>query len=132
MKIRVYYEDTDAAGVVYHSNYLNYFERARTEFLRERGFSVYELAQAGTVFPVVKMEVEFKAPAKHDDVLTIITSPVRITGSLFELNQKAIRDNDGTLLVQATIVLACVSDLLRPKRIPKALREVIGSIEPHV
>jgi len=80
MQIRVYYEDTDAAGVVYHSNYLNYCERARTEYLRERGYSVAELAASGTVFPVARMEIDFKAPARHDDLLRIVTVPLRVGG----------------------------------------------------
>ena len=81
MLLRVYYEDTDAAGVVYHSNYLNYCERARTEYLRERGWSVAELASDGAVFPVVRMEIDFKAPARHDDLLQVITTPLRVGGS---------------------------------------------------
>ena len=74
MDIRTYYEDTDAAGVVYHANYLKFFERARTEYFRERGLSVSELAAAGFVFPVVRMELDFRAPARHDDLLSVETA----------------------------------------------------------
>jgi acyl-CoA thioester hydrolase len=124
MLIRVYYEDTDAAGVVYHSNYLNYFERARTEHLRERGCSVAELAMSGSVFPVVKMEIDFKAPARHDDLLRVTTIPVKIGGSSFQLRQQVLRDSDGRLLVDALVTLACVSTELKARRIPGEVRAI--------
>lgn len=128
MQIRVYYEDTDAAGVVYHSNYLNYFERARTEFLREQGYSVAELARNGSVFPVVRMEIDFKSPAKHDDLLCITTLPVRVGGSSFTLRQQVLRAADNRLLVEAEVVLACVSSELRPHRIPQNVRECLSRL----
>jgi len=103
MLLRVYYEDTDAAGVVYHSNYLNYCERARTEYLRERGWSVAELASDGAVFPVVRMEIDFKAPARHDDMLRINTVPIRVGGSSFAVRQQVLRASDGKLLVELLV-----------------------------
>ncbi len=127
MLIRVYYEDTDAAGVVYHSNYLNYFERARTEHLRDRGCSVAELAAAGSVFPVVKMEIDFKSPARHDDLLRIITMPVKVGGSSFQLRQQVLRDSDGHLLVEALVTLACVSPELKARRIPAEVRAMFAA-----
>lgn len=126
MKIRVYYEDTDAAGVVYHSNYLNYMERARTEFLREQGCSVAKLAADGAVFPVVRMAIDFKAPAKHDELLQVTTVPVRVGGSSFTLQQQVVRDADGQLLVQAEVTLACVTPGLKAKRIPREVRELLA------
>lgn len=127
MLLRVYYEDTDAAGVVYHSNYLNYCERARTEYLRERGCSVAELAAAGAVFPVVRMEIDFKAPARHDDLLRVTTEPVRVGGSSFELRQRVLRAADGQLLVELMVTLACVSPGLKARRIPADVRAVLNS-----
>lgn len=125
MQVRVYYEDTDAAGVVYHSNYLNYCERARTEYLRERGWSVAELAADGTVFPVVRMEIDFKAPARHDDLLRITTRPLRVGGSSFELRQQVLRERDNTLLAELLVTLACVTPQLKARRIPSGLRETL-------
>lgn len=125
MLIRVYYEDTDAAGVVYHSNYLNFMERARTEYFRERGFLVAELADEGSVFPVVKMSIDFKAPARHDDLLELTTVPVRVGGSSFELKQCVLKHSDGTLLVEAIVTLACVNPVLKAKRIPAKVREIL-------
>ncbi len=127
MKIRVYYEDTDAAGVVYHSNYLNYMERGRTEYLRERGCSVAELASGGAVFPVVRMEIEFKSPARHDDLLLVTTSPVKVGGSSFQLRQQVLRESDSKVLVDAIVTLACVSPQLKPRRVPVELRELLAS-----
>ena len=126
MKIRVYYEDTDAAGVVYHSNYLNYMERARTEHLREQGISVAAMAADGAVFPVVRMEIDFKAPARHDDLLEVTTMPVRVGGSSFTLRQQVLRCSDNHLLVQAEVTLACVSPALKARRIPAELRELLA------
>ncbi|MFA6822605.1 MAG: YbgC/FadM family acyl-CoA thioesterase [Geobacter sp.] len=127
MLLRVYYEDTDAAGVVYHSNYLNYCERARTEYLRERGWSVAELASDGAVFPVVRMEIDFKAPARHDDLLQVITTPLRVGGSSFELRQRVHRASDGKLLVELLVTLACVTPQLKARRIPAGVRATLSA-----
>jgi acyl-CoA thioester hydrolase len=71
MNVRIYYEDTDSGGIVYHANYLKYFERGRTEFLRERGLSVKKLHDQGIIFPVTRMELDFRASAVHDDLITM-------------------------------------------------------------
>ena len=127
MEIRVYYEDTDAAGVVYHANYLNYMERARTEYLREQGLSVAAMAAAGAVFPVVRMSIDFKAPARHDDLLKVTTVPVRVGGSSFTLRQQVLRSRDNQLLVLAEVTLACVSPSLKARRLPSELRDLLAS-----
>ena len=125
MQVRIYYEDTDAAGVVYHANYLKYFERARTEYLRERDLSVSSLAASGYVFPVVRMEIDFKAPAHHDDILKIITMPKRVTASSVTFHQQAIRLLDGRLLVDSRVTLACIGPTYKAQRIPGAVRQVL-------
>lgn len=125
MQVRIYYEDTDAAGVVYHSNYLKYMERARTEWLREQGISVAELAKEGSVFPVVRMEIDFKAPAQHDDLLAITTKGVKVGGSSFTLQQQIFCSRTGKLLVDAMVVLASVSTELKARRIPAKLRQLL-------
>lgn len=126
MQIRVYYEDTDAAGVVYHSNYLNYCERARTEYLRERGYSVAELATDGVIFPVTRMELDFKSPARHDDLLRVDTKPVSVGGASFTLRQQILRESDNCVLVELLVTLACVSSALKARRIPSAVRQVLA------
>lgn len=125
MDVRVYYEDTDAAGVVYHANYLNFLERARTEYLRDRGLLVAELTERGTVFPVIRVEIDFKSPAVHDDLLFISTQPVRVGGSSFTMRQQVHRRLDGTLLVNAYVTLACISPTLKPRRVPLDVRRLL-------
>src|ERR1035437_3731116 len=106
MDVRIYYEDTDAGGVVYHANYIKYLERARTEYFRSHGFFVAELAKNGFVFPVVRLEIDFKAPAVHDDLLSVVTCPIRVGGSSILLSQKIVRHHDGRMLVEGLVTLA--------------------------
>lgn len=122
MDVRIYYEDTDAGGVVYHANYIKYLERARTEFFRGHGFFVAELAKNGFVFPVVRLEMDFKAPALHDDLLSVSTFPVRVGGSSVTLNQNIVRKADGKLLVGGVVTLACIGPSLKARRIPSEIR----------
>src|ERR1700688_2920501 len=125
MDIRIYYEDTDAAGVVYHASYLRFFERARTEYFRERGLGVAELANAGFVFPVIRMEIDFKAPALHDELVSVVTRPERVGGSSFTVRQQVVRPSDGRLLVEAVVILACISQKLKARRIPDEIRRML-------
>ncbi len=127
MDVRIYYEDTDAGGVVYHANYIKYLERARTEYFRSHGFLVAELARYGFVFPVVRLEIDFKAPAFHDDLLVVMTSPVRVGGSSIILCQNIVRQNDGKLLVEGLVTLACISPALKARRIPLEIRQMLES-----
>ncbi len=123
MELRVYYEDTDAGGVVYHATYLGFFERARTEYLRERGLSVRQLHDDGSIFPVVRMEIDFKYPARLDDLVRIETSVVSVGKTSFTLLQRAFRD--ATLLVEAWVTLVCVAPGMKPKRLPAPLVDVL-------
>lgn len=127
MDVRIYYEDTDAGGVVYHANYIKYLERARTEYFRSHGFSVAELAKNGFVFPVVRLEIDFKAPALHDDLLSVSTCPTRVGGSSFTLSQKIIRQSDGRLLVEGSVTVACISPALKARRIPLEIRGLLDA-----
>ena len=121
MEIRVYYEDTDAAGVVYYANYLKYFERGRTEYLRERGISVGDLARRGSIFPVVHLEIDYRAPALHDDLLSVETEVLEMKKSSFILAQRVLRASDGKLLVDAKVVLACVDPEMKLQRLPEEI-----------
>lgn len=125
MEVRIYYEDTDVGGVVYHANYLKYFERARTEFLRLKGLSVGELHRSGFVFPVIRMEIDFRAPALHDDLLEVETAVTDVGKTTFTVAQKVLRPADGRLLVEALVTLACIGPNLRPKRLPTELVDVL-------
>lgn len=125
MEIRIYYEDTDAGGVVYHANYLRYFERARTEYLRERGLSVSELAAQGHILPVVRVEMDYRAPALHDDLLRIVTWVLEVGKSSFVVGQKAVRAIDGRLLVECKVTLACVNPRMKAHRLPAELMRAL-------
>jgi acyl-CoA thioester hydrolase len=123
--VRVYYEDTDFSGIVYHASYLRFMERGRTNYLRLIGAdhrSLFEQAQAeapGFSFVVRHMDIAFKKPAFMDDVLTVVTTPAEVKGASVMLNQKVMRGDD--LLVEAHVQVAFVSGG-RAKPIPKPLR----------
>ncbi len=125
MEIRVYYEDTDAGGVVYHSNYLKYFERGRTEYLRDRGLSVGEMAQRGFVFPVVHLEIDYRAPALHDDLLKVQTVVLEVGKTSFTLGQQVLRAIDGKLLADGKVKLVCVGPGMKAKRLPEEIIQAI-------
>ena len=125
MDVRIYYEDTDAGGVVYHANYIKYLERARTEYFRGHGFLVAELARNGFVFPVIRLEMDFKAPVVHDDLLFVSTDPIRVGGSSVTLCQKIVRKHDAKLLAEGMVTLACISPNLKARRIPLEIRKML-------
>jgi acyl-CoA thioester hydrolase len=126
--VRVYYEDTDFSGVVYHASYLRFMERGRTELLRARGVSqgTSLSAEPGDRFgfAVRAMTIDFRRPARMDDLLTIETQVVEIGGASMELAQRVTRGDD--LLVEATVRIACVVDG-RPCRIPAAIRTSLSA-----
>ena len=127
MEVRIYYDDTDAGGVVYHANYLRYLERGRTEYLRDRGLSVQVMHDQGIIFPVVAIEVNYRAPARLDDLLEVETTIVSVKNSSFVAGQRVLRKEDGRLLVEARVTLACVGEGMRAQRLPKELRELLAS-----
>jgi acyl-CoA thioester hydrolase len=119
--IRVYYEDTDFSGVVYHASYLRFMERGRTEWLREKGvFHVALHAQGqGEAFVVRRMEIDFRKPAHIDDMLRIETEIVEMKGASAILGQAIYRD--AQILVSARVTIAFVKNG-KPVRLPEALR----------
>ncbi|MDH2924196.1 acyl-CoA thioester hydrolase [Nicoletella semolina] len=118
--VRVYYEDTDAGGVVYHARYLHFFERARTEFLRQLGFSQQLLLAENIAFVVKKMEIDYKIAAKLDDLLHVETTISQIKGASIVFIQRLFRQTE--CLSEATIRVASV-DLakMKPIAVPKAI-----------
>lgn len=126
MEFRVYYEDTDAGGVVYHARYLGFFERGRTEYFRERGLSVQKLHNEGTVFPVVRMELDFRAPARLDDLIKVETALVSAENTSFIMTQRVVLATECKLLAEAKVTLVCVNEQMKPKRLPAELRELAG------
>ena len=124
--IRVYYEDTDAAGIVYYANYLKFVERARTEMMRLYGVEHEKSRQSdGMAFIVRRAGLEFLAPARLDDELTVETRLKEIGGASILLAQDVKRGD--TLLVGATILIACIGRNGRPVRLPSALRAALLS-----
>lgn len=121
--IRVYYEDTDSGGVVYHSNYLNFMERARTEWLRALGFEQPVLkSELGVLFVVHSMTISFKRPAYFNDMLDVQTQLVKLGYGSIDFLQSIVR-NDHVLL-QATVKLACVdADSFKPLGIPEIIKQ---------
>jgi len=124
-QVRVYYEDTDFSGVVYHASYLRFMERGRTNYLRLIGadhralFEQAEREAPGFAFVVRHMDIHFNKPAFMDDVLDVITTPKEVKGASVVLNQKVMRGPD--LIVEADVQVAFVS-AGKAKPIPKPLR----------
>ena len=125
MAVRVYYEDTDFTGIVYHASYLRFMERGRTNYLRLIGadhrslFEATEREAPGFAFVVRSMEIEFLKPARMDDVLAVVTEPEQVKGASLTLLQKVVRQDD--VLVEAHVRVAFVSGG-RARPIPKPLR----------
>ena len=120
---RVYYEDTDFSGVVYHARYLHFLERGRTDYLRllgvEQGSLILEEDREGLVFVVHRMEIDFKSPARMDDILTILTATEKAGGAKMILNQEIRRDDQ--LLIAARVIIAVINAAGRPSRLPESL-----------
>lgn len=115
-KIRIYYEDTDLAGIVYYANYLRFIERARSEWLREMGVDQRALKADGVVFVVRRVEADYLAPARFDDVITVTTTLADMGRARATLQQDVTCG--GTLLFQARVILACINEAGRPARFP--------------
>jgi acyl-CoA thioester hydrolase len=124
MEFRVYYEDTDAGGVVYHGRYVGFFERGRTEFFRDRGLSVQQLHDEGMLFPVVRMEIDFRFPARLDDLVRVETELAESGKTSFTMLQRLYRACDERLLAEGRVTLVCVDKDMKPKRLPAQLREI--------
>jgi acyl-CoA thioester hydrolase len=127
--IRIYWEDTDAGGVVYYANYLKFFERARTEWLRALGVEQQQLqVQTGAMFVVADTQVRYLAPAKLDDLLNVSVAVLEQGQASLQLQQQAWRGN--TLLVQASIRIGCVdAQTFKPRRIPAQVLDALNAIE---
>jgi len=125
LRQRVYFEDTDFSGLVYHARYLHFFERGRSDYLRLLGVHHSELAADGLVFAVKTMMLDFRKPARIDDILTIATEPGPPGGARIRLHQTIIRDE--TVLVTANVEVALIDASGRPQRLPPAVRAALGA-----
>jgi acyl-CoA thioester hydrolase len=125
--VRVYYEDTDAGGVVYYANYLKFLERARTECLRELGFEQDQLKQEyGIIFAVHGLSIQYQKPAVFNDALTVTAEIVDAGKAKLTFKQMITRDKDNTRICSAEVVIACLNaEKFSPTRIPAQIQEVL-------
>jgi acyl-CoA thioester hydrolase len=121
MEVKIYYEDTDCGGVVYYGNYLKYFERARTEYLEERGLSVAGFMKEGTVFVVVHAEVDYRSPARYGDWLVIETVVSGMTAASFTFSHVIRERESRRVVVEGFARLAATDGNGKVKRLDKAM-----------
>jgi acyl-CoA thioester hydrolase len=131
MEIKIYYEDTDCGGVVYYANYLKYFERARTQYLEERGLSVAALMNEGTVFVVVHAEVEYRSPARYGDTLAIDMVVSDMSAASFTFAHVVKERNSGRVIVEGSARLAATDGNGKVKRLDKAVVAALESGSPR-
>lgn len=124
LHLRVYYEDTDFSGFVYHSNYLKFCERARSDFLRVLGVNQNSMFAEGAAFVVRRMNCDFLRPAKFDDILTVESSPGEAKGARFEIRQQVLRGNEVLFTADVTAVL--IDHNGRPRRLSPAVLEALS------
>jgi acyl-CoA thioester hydrolase len=127
--LRVYYEDTDAGGVVYHANYLRFAERARTEMLRQAGIGQTALmAEQGVAFTVRRCEAEFLKPARLDDALEVHTRVIEARGARVEAEQVVKRAGDA--IARLKLEIACVDRQGKPARLPARIGGAFAPYQP--
>ncbi|WP_420566599.1 tol-pal system-associated acyl-CoA thioesterase [Thalassovita sp.] len=124
LNIRVYYEDTDMAGIVYYANYLKFIERGRSEWVADLGIDQLALKEEeGLVFVVRRVEADYLAPAKMGDDLVVETETMSSTGVRWVLNQRVMRDSE--VLFQAVVTVVMMSDTGHPARMPANIRQLV-------
>jgi len=127
LAVRIYYADTDCGGVVYHGRYLEFLERGRTEFLRQAGIHHHELAAGkhseALIWVVRRMDIDYITPARIDDVLTIETRIISLSGARIHLQQQAMRGEQP--LINAKVEVALINRAGRPRRLPASWVETL-------
>lgn len=122
IKIKIYYEDTDAGGVVYYANYLRYMERARTEFLLEHGIDVADYHRKGYLFAVVDVAIHYKRSARLGDVIDIMTAIEKMANVTISIHHRIMRGTE--LLAEANVRLACIDLNGKPQKLPESIRKL--------
>ncbi len=120
--IRVYYEDTDMAGIVYYANYLRYIERARSDWVREIGIDQLAMKAEGNVFAVRRIEADYVQSALFDDALEVQTSLIQLTPARMVMAQNVLRQE--ALIFAAKVTIACIGAKGKPSRLPAKLRSM--------
>ncbi len=127
LPVRVYYEDTDFTGLVYHANYLRFFERGRSDFLRAAGISHAELAEADTAFAVTRVDISYRKGARIDDALVVTTRLEPMSGARITFAQSLLRGTD--IVAVASVEVCCISMTGRAKRAPALL---VDKLNPYL
>jgi len=117
--VRVFYEDTDMGGIVYHANFLKFIERARSAWVRDLGLDQNAMRAEGVIFVVRRVEADFLAPARFDDALEVETRTLRASGARLAMAQEVRRGDD--TLFRAVVTVACMDKTERPTRLPAAI-----------
>jgi acyl-CoA thioester hydrolase len=128
--IRVYYEDTDLAGIVYYANYLRFIERARSELVREAGVDQVAMKAAGLVFAVRRVEADYLSPARYDDRIEVRTRLSAVKGASFVMPQEVWRDD--TLLFRAVVTIVVLDGQGRATRLPADTRAKLAPFTADV
>lgn len=128
MQIRVYYEDTDAGGVVYYANYLRYFERARTEYLRQIGINILDYIEKNIFFTVVRVEADYKFPARYGDLLEVKTDLITLNRASFELKNVVENARNGNILVCGMVRIVCLNEKRKPRKLPEEFVAKLSNI----
>lgn len=129
MPFRVYYEDTDASGIVYYANYLRFIERARTDLMRLIGITHSDLVQAsGLAFTVRRCHIDYHLPARLDDEIEVVTRVLDVRGASLEAEQNIRRGADN--LVSTNLQIACIDSGGRARRLPKEIRAALLQLAP--
>ncbi|MFU8881235.1 MAG: tol-pal system-associated acyl-CoA thioesterase [Rhodobacterales bacterium] len=123
LPIRVYYEDTDMAGIVYYANYLRYIERGRSDWVRGLGIDQNAMKAQGLVFAVRRVEADYLLPARLDDELVVETEVVQVTGARLVMDQVVRRGQDR--LFHAVVTVVVINDAGQPARMPANIRQML-------
>lgn len=129
IQFRVRYSETDQMGVVYHTNYLNWFEIGRTSFIREMGFSYRQLEEQGVLLPVTEASITFKSPARYDDMVEVRTIIEELTPLRLHFRYEIVHMETGTLLVHGQTQHVFTSPAFKPIRLSRSLPEVYSLLE---
>ncbi|MFN0207307.1 MAG: acyl-CoA thioesterase [Planctomycetota bacterium] len=127
VRLRVRYHETDQGGVVYHAHYLYYFESGRTEFMREAGVRYRDLEDAGILLVVAEANLKYRASARYDDELLVVTVVTELAGATVRFGYQVYREPDHLLLVEGDTRLACIGPDKRPRRLPT---HVVAALAP--
>lgn len=126
LPIRVYIEDTDAGGIVFHAKYLHYMERARTEWVRSRGVGLRAGLEDNISYVVQRMNIHYRTPAKLDDQLLVTAEPVASSRVWMSFRQQVLKAESRELLCEAEVQVACIAlDTGKPRRLPENMLEIL-------